>query len=138
MHGDGYGGGLAHIREVLLEPVQLFLDDMRVVGAHVAGLAVVIFGGRGIRAFNIVQDHIVDVADIEGVIGWSDNFLVLDHRVVVSEFVHAVVVVADGLVNREALDGLGIGKVVLVAVVVGLPVEVPCHVAEGEAVDRTA
>ena len=46
--------------------------------------------------------------------------------------------VADGLINGESGDGLRIGQVFLVPVAVGLPVKVPGHVSQGEAVHGAA
>ncbi len=77
----------------------------------------------------------MDLADVEGIVGGADEFLVLLHGVIVAHVVHAVVMVANGVVQHHALDAGGIGQVFLEGVVVRDPVEIPGHVAEGEGID---
>ena len=111
MHRDDERSAVRDGCEVLLEPGELVGDDAPVVLARIAGVALLVRCGRLVRALHIVQDHVMDLADVEGIIGRADVFLEILHGIVVAHIVHAVVVVADGMVHRHALDGGRIGQV---------------------------
>ena len=79
----------------------------------------------------------MNLAYVEGIIRGPYHFLVLFNRIEIPGLVHAVVMVADSLINGKAGDGLRIGQVFPVSVIIGFPVQVPGHVAQGHSINLT-
>ena len=73
----------------------------------------------------------MDFSDVKGIVSGADVLLVLLHSVEVAHVIHAVVMIADGVINHHTLDLAGIiFQIFLEGIVVHEPIQVPGHVAE--------
>ena len=127
-HEDGRG--LVHVGKVLPEPLQLFGSDVLRV------FAAVFLTGIHPGEVHVVQYDVVDLAEVEGIVVRGKVLGVLEALEVVSGHFHLVVVIPHRMEERNirevAVHGL---EIVGEAVIVGDPVHIPGHVAEGKAID---
>ena len=137
MHGDHKRSGGGNEGKILSQPFQLVLDQGSIVIPYVAGLSIIVRSRGGIGALHVIQHNVVNLAYVEGIIRGPYHFLVLFNRIEIPGLVHAVVMVADSLINGKAGDGLRIGQVFPVSVIIGFPVQVPGHVAQGHSINLT-
>ena len=119
--------GLIYVRQVFLQPLQL-------LGGIVLGVfAAVLLARFNSREVHIVQHNVVNLAQVEGVVVRRQVLGELNALVVVSCGFHLVVVVAHGVEERNAVEiAVHRLQVVCEAVIVGYPVHIPGHVAQGE------
>ena len=131
MHGHDQRRRLVDVRQILGEPVQLFVGEFLDVVARVGSVVC--------AAIDIVHDDVVHLTDVERVEGRADAVHVLDGRVVVGRGHEVVVVVAHGVVDLQVLD-LAVDRLPVLGqrIVVFVPVEVPRHVAQREGVHLLA
>ena len=131
MHGNDDGGRLVHVRQVFRQPVQLLGGEALDI---VAGSAPVVAA-----AINVVHDDVMDLADVERIVGRADLIHIFDRRIVVRPGLEVVVMVAHGVEDLQILDLAVDGVQVLGEIVaVRIPVEVPGHVPEGERIHLLA
>ena len=133
VRGDEYGCALVYVGEILREPGHLLGGVIK----HI--FAPEVRTGTYVVIVYIVQNHEVGFAQVERVEGRGDVAGVPERLVEVSYFVHVVVVVAHGVEKRHVLEvAVGGLEVLGESVAVAVPVQIPGHVAEGEAVALAA
>ncbi len=131
MHCNDDGGRFGYVRQVFRQPVQLLAGEALDI---IAGIGSVVAA-----AIDIVHDDIMDLADVERVVGRADLVHVLDRRIVVRRGLEVVVMVAHGVEDRQILDLAVDGVQVLGEIVaVRIPIEIPGHVSEGERIHLLA
>ena len=111
------------MREVFGQPTQLFGRNALLVVARCGAVITI--------AINVVEHHIMYLADIKGIIHRSDKVDVFALSIKVVDGFVVIVVVADGMeylqVLHQGVDGVqvfGYGKKI------GIPIQVPCHVTQ--------